>query len=212
MTDDNTDNGEETASKNDRTDGIGFVVDDHQQIDKNKCGDKRSSKVSEGIMDGNGNTIFQCHAFNGGCPETVTINNLAPGSYWVNARVVDSDWTTVLCEAAVDPVVGNAPRVGNPNNGIKLNNAKLAPASFGLYPNPAQEEVNISLNDYLQRNVEIQVIDQLGNVMKSVKIQNVSNTHTTIPLNAIQSGIYYVRILSDGLKPSGKKMIVNKMF
>ena len=43
-----------------------------------------------GIFDDFGNTIFECHAFNGGCPSVVTVDNLAPGRYWVSGRVVDS--------------------------------------------------------------------------------------------------------------------------
>ncbi len=169
-----------------------------------------------GILDDNGNQIFSCHAFNGGCPTTVRVDGLAPGTYWVNANVVDSDWVTVLCDAFEDPVVGGAARLGNGNINEKTVKQSIsveaAAPGFTLYPNPATETANVSLIGYEGKDVTIQMIDFSGKSVKSVEIDNVQDTKIAIPINRMSNGIYTIRVLSTGIKPVGKKMIVNKRF
>ena len=135
---------------------------------------------------------------------------------WVNANVVDNDFTTILCDAFQDVAVGGQ---GRANNGIivaekekqSIEIASVAP-NFKVYPNPASESVNVSLNGYLGKNVTIQMIDYTGRTVKSFEIDNVETTVYTIPIDRYSNGIYTVRILSEGIKPIGKKMIVNKQF
>ena len=169
-----------------------------------------------GIYDDFGNVIYECHAFNGGCPATVTVNDLAPGVYWVSGRVIDSDWVTVLCEAFEDPVVGGGARVGDGNIKVETEKQIVAPADlapdFKVYPNPASESVNVALNGYLGKDVTIQMIDYTGRPLKSIDIDNVETTSYTIPIDRMSNGIYTIRILSQGIKPIGKKMIVNRQF
>ena len=169
----------------------------------------RGAYPTVGILDDNGNSLFSCHAFNGGCPETVRVDGLAPGVYWVNANVVDSDWVTVLCSAFEDPIVGGGARLGNGTTNFK---GEAIAKDFMLYPNPASNAVNVSLNGYIGKDVTIQMIDYTGRPLKSIEIDNVETTSYTIPINRISNGIYTIRVLSEGIKPIGKKMIVNKQF
>jgi len=169
-----------------------------------------------GILDDSGNQIFSCHTFNGGCPTTVRVDGLAPGTYWVNANVIDSDWVTVLCDAFEDPVVGGQGRESNgtinpvqEKQSITINEVAH---DFTLFPNPANEKVNVSLMGYEGKDVTIQMIDYTGKPVKSVAIDNVSDTNVAIPIDRFSNGIYTVRIISAGMKPVGKKMIVNKRF
>ena len=168
-----------------------------------------------GIYDDFGNVIYECHAFNGGCPETVTVDNLASGVYWVSGRVIDNDWVTILCEDFVDITIGQAREVDN-SNGVKAERVlnKIAVSSkapnFGIFPNPAQDALNVSLTDFVGKDIQIQVIDQLGKPVRSIKVDDVAEAYQTIDLLNMNNGIYTVRILSDGLKPVGKKVIVNK--
>ncbi len=169
-----------------------------------------------GILDDNGNSLFSCHAFNGGCPETVRVDGLAPGTYWVNANVVDSDWVTVLCTAFEDPIVGGGAKMGNGNTNAELVKQRIEVETiakdFNVYPNPASEVVNVSLDGYIGKDVTIQMIDYTGRPLKSIEIDNVETTSYTIPINRMSNGIYTIRVLSEGIKPIGKKMIVNKQF
>ncbi len=169
-----------------------------------------------GISDDFGNVVYQCHVFNGGCPTTVRVDGLAPGTYWVNARVVDTDWVTVLCEAAEDPVVGGGAKMSNGNNNFQVEGHNVETTNevvdFTLYPNPANETMNVSLVGYEGKDVTIQMIDFSGKPVKSVSIDSVNDTKVAIPIESVSNGIYTVRILSNGIKPVGKKMIVNKRF
>lgn len=83
---------------------------------------------------------------------------------------------------------------------------------FGIFPNPAQETVNVSLKGYEGKDIEIQVVNQFGSKVQSVRLNNVTDATHQLELNTVQNGIYSLWIFTDGRRPVSKKMIVNKMY
>ncbi len=83
---------------------------------------------------------------------------------------------------------------------------------FGIFPNPAQETVNVSLKGYEGKDIEIQVVNQFGAKVQSVRLNNVTDSTHQLELNTVQNGIYSLWIFTDGRRPVSKKMIVNKMY
>ena len=83
---------------------------------------------------------------------------------------------------------------------------------FGIFPNPAQETINVSLKGYEGKNIEIQVVNQFGARVQSVRLNNVTDSTHQLELNTVQNGIYSLWIFTDGRRPVSKKMIVNKMY
>jgi len=169
-----------------------------------------------GVFDNRGNVIFECHAFNGGCPTTVRVDNLDPGVYWVNANVADNNFST-LCQNSQDIRLGLGSRIAVENAEISETKQKenvlyeeKAIADFSVYPNPASESVTVSLGDYIGKDINIQFINQLGQIVNAIQLDNVEDTSYTIGLNGFNGGIYSVLILSEDTKPMAKKMIVNK--
>ena len=83
---------------------------------------------------------------------------------------------------------------------------------FGLFPNPAQESVNISLQRFEGKNITIRMIDQFGKELKSIELNNVAEHTYRLPLEGINNGIYSLWIFTENRKPASKKFIVNKMY
>ena len=80
---------------------------------------------------------------------------------------------------------------------------------FGLFPNPAQESINIALKRFEGKNATIRLIDAFGKELKSVRLENISQGTFNMPLN-VGNGIYTLWIQTDNSKPVAKKFIVNK--
>ncbi len=82
---------------------------------------------------------------------------------------------------------------------------------FGLFPNPAQEEVMISLKGYEGRQTTVQLIDQLGHVLLEEQVDGNSPNHH-IGLRDFRNGFYAVWIFAERRRPIGKCLIINKMY
>ena len=84
--------------------------------------------------------------------------------------------------------------------------------TFGLFPNPAQEQVHISLKGFYGKDVEIQLVDQLGQRVRTTKLEAVSENFHTLDLSNLQNGIHAIWVFADGHRPIGKKLIVNRSY
>lgn len=104
---------------------------------------------------------------------------------------------------------GNSTFVDNINvSGILgVSENELANA-ISLYPNPALNEVNISINDASFSNIEITVVNSLGQKLQYLNgaVQNETNT-VTIDVSNYASGLYFVNITADGSTLSKKLLI-----
>ena len=83
---------------------------------------------------------------------------------------------------------------------------------FGLFPNPAAEAVNISLKRYENLSGKLQLINQLGQVLREEQLPANGDLNYELSLNGIQNGIYSVWIFAESKRPVGKKLIVRKMY
>ncbi|MFA6932825.1 MAG: T9SS type A sorting domain-containing protein, partial [Bacteroidales bacterium] len=81
---------------------------------------------------------------------------------------------------------------------LSINNVENN-ASFGVYPNPANDFVTISEAN----GAEVKVIDMLGRTLIS---KVVKSTNETISINDLQTGMYMIQIVKDG-QTSSQKLI-----
>jgi len=85
----------------------------------------------------------------------------------------------------------------------------LTDASFGLYPNPAKDNVTITFNNVEAGNYEMTIEDVKGQkvVNEVITVKNrISNK--VIDLSKIESGIYFVKVVN-GSSIVTKKLVVN---
>lgn len=78
-------------------------------------------------------------------------------------------------------------------NNCTSSNELTAESSFLIYPNPAQDEINIKTNGFIYESARI--INSIGQIIKTIKLDN--QTLTTIDLENLQNGFYFLEIKGD---------------
>jgi len=76
-----------------------------------------------------------------------------------------------------------------------------------IYPNPANDFLNIDYNKNGDDVVEISIIDQFGRVINSINGLSNGFNHNTINVSNLQSGVYYVRFTTNGFSKSERVVI-----
>jgi hypothetical protein len=97
----------------------------------------------------------------------------------------------------------------NINNNVLtgITNMNFDALNYNVYPNPATDAVNIHLTNDKTENVSVIVLNNLGQVIKSAELGNVSEVNYALSTFDLQSGIYYVKT-SIGDRSSTKKLII----
>jgi hypothetical protein len=90
-----------------------------------------------------------------------------------------------------------------PSNNIPASSNRLAnnsitttsePQTVHVYPNPAKDELTISISSESVNNYKVELIDLLG---KIVLTENVNANLYSLPLKGIDPGIYICRVLNE---------------
>jgi hypothetical protein len=80
-------------------------------------------------------------------------------------------------------------------------------ADLFISPNPSNGQFSVAINDLPAGNYQLDLMDMLGRVIKSEKMQTsgsfIKNYNESLP-----AGLYYVRLM-DGVSSSTKKIVVN---
>lgn len=137
-------------------------------------------------------------------------NSNEPESHgWIQYRVkskstVDPLATTIHNTASIyfdfnDPIVTNDAII-EPSTGI----ANITSFDFNLFPNPANDNVTISLPRTFE-NALVEVNDLCGRHVAQYKL---SNDRLIIPLDAFANGAYYVQLVSEEKIVGVKKLVV----
>jgi hypothetical protein len=80
---------------------------------------------------------------------------------------------------------------------------------IGLYPNPVTDHFRINLSSVQQGNLQISVINQVGQQQRSYnKFINKGYNTITLPVETLSPGIYFIVLNLNGNRQV-KKVIVN---
>ena len=77
---------------------------------------------------------------------------------------------------------------------VDIKKSSFPELNLTLYPNPTNTNLFVEFNE-MQQNLTIEVFDMLGNLVGGYTYTEI-NKYATIPVNALQSGIYLVKIQS----------------
>ncbi len=88
--------------------------------------------------------------------------------------------------------------------GIKEAQSKF---DFSVYPNPANDQLNVALTNQKAENVSVKILNNLGQMVKTIELGNSTSINKQIDLTDLSSGIYIVKT-SIGSSSSSKKLIV----
>lgn len=91
---------------------------------------------------------------------------------------------------------------------LGIEDTKLNSTQITLYPNPAQGEVTISLQNAITTPVEITLTDITGRVVKREQINNSVQTVYKLNVSNIPSGFYLVKLVGKGMSYYNAKLQV----
>jgi endoglucanase len=78
---------------------------------------------------------------------------------------------------------------------------------WSVYPNPAQDKVQVQLGGQLTGDVAVDLLDASGKVIKSIRLnKTTSESLQTLPLNDLANGLYFIRLKANGLNEVKKIM------
>lgn len=83
-------------------------------------------------------------------------------------------------------------------------NAELESMNFFIYPNPARNEINVSMKEFMPSLIQIYSIT--GQVLRTERIYS---THTIISTEELPAGMYLLE-LSDGVNRSVKSLVISR--
>ena len=78
-----------------------------------------------------------------------------------------------------------------------------------LFPNPAKGRVSINIQGAEEKQVTIQVFDQLGRLRLSRSINQLTNTTAFLNVGSLSKGLYYVYIQVEGKPLATKQLLIS---
>ena len=137
--------------------------------------------------------VFGC-AYN--CGDSQTASDLENGNYMV--RVYDDSWN-LICDQGVDL-------------GAESRNRESSLKTFTVYPNPAQEELFIDLQEFDAAEVQIAIANLYGQVVYQQKIESLANHTVAISLDNFSNGIYLVNLRAGNRIIKSEKLLVQRLY
>ena len=90
---------------------------------------------------------------------------------------------------------------------LSITDYQYLTSDIQIYPNPAEEIINIKFGNNLQTKMPIEVFDSLGKQVLSIDSSEIQNGSLTKNINSLQSGIYLVKVQLENTTVT-KKIIV----
>jgi hypothetical protein len=84
---------------------------------------------------------------------------------------------------------------------VGINELSANPFGLNIFPNPAADQLNITLNANVQ-NATVRVTDALGRVVIEQKMNFAARAQQRLDIEALESGVYHITLTQDGLKSS----------
>ncbi|MEO1262984.1 MAG: MopE-related protein [Bacteroidota bacterium] len=82
--------------------------------------------------------------------------------------------------------------------------------SFTIIPNPANNFAKIDLHDYLEKNAEIKIVNNFGQVIQEFYLENILSKYFQMDLRDLKEGHYFVWVMVEDRKPVAKQLIIGK--
>jgi len=82
--------------------------------------------------------------------------------------------------------------------------------TFEVYPNPTGGELNVDLTQYIGRAVRVEVYSLEGKLLQFNEIDEVQTTMEQMNLSDHHSGMYLVKVKSDGLPDATKRVVLQR--
>ena len=81
---------------------------------------------------------------------------------------------------------------------------------FGAFPNPASDELNINLSEYLGKTVDIVLYNTFGKIITRTHLENVANPVHRLEVNDFAAGQYLIKVSAEGKRDATQQVIIQK--
>jgi pimeloyl-ACP methyl ester carboxylesterase len=149
----------------------------------------------------------------------------------VNPLSIEQCFFTPQADEWRKEIIDLTPYIGNDNAYVKFNyisamggsiyvdNARIGegmptgiddtkqPFTFGMYPNPANDKVTITLND--TRDAKVTIYDSLGKMVMSKSAENALDNQFSLDLTQLENGFYVIET-GNGSQKATKKLLINR--
>ena len=149
--------------------------------------------------------VFEC---NGKCGFGQTVSNLPAGTYYVD--VYDKSWHLICDDIEVTLAEGSLQSTINEERSrisqTTINNNNQASLDgVSIYPNPAQDNLAIDIDDTKYPKGQLYFSDSFGRLVKEVSLKQIGET---IPLTDLKNGIYQLYFVEYGKIVSTKRLVI----
>jgi hypothetical protein len=149
--------------------------------------DSTSSSITVDASGGTGDLYYTLNPDSIETNTTGEFTSLSPGTYFV--EITDDN--------NCGPVVSRDIEISSKSSGI---NTLQQQYNFRLYPNPARQKVQMSIELDGHTNMKVQIINVLGNTVYQKEFRGVRNSWTnSLDLTDYNTGLYFVKIYMDGI-------------
>jgi GEVED domain/Secretion system C-terminal sorting domain len=83
------------------------------------------------------------------------------------------------------------------------------PAEFGIYPNPAQNNITVDMAGFTGRNGTLSFFNTLGVKVKEINLTEQSVAMMNVNLSDLSEGQYFVQIAVEGKRASTQRLVIN---
>jgi mucin-19 len=140
---------------------------------------------------------------------------LVATNYQQNSTVTATFSNVGFTGSNVPPLVGASTPLStlepatNASTPLSTNNEQRS-TDFQVYPNPTSGELNVNLAQYAGRAVCLEVYSLTGQLLRLVEIEEVQTGIEQLDLSALQSGMYLVKVKSDGLPEVTRRIVLTR--
>lgn len=91
------------------------------------------------------------------------------------------------------------------NNFTGINSEKLLTSHLNIYPNPANDRINITFDNSGLKRIEIKIFDIIGRTVYERGFTNINrSTNLSLDISEFRSGIYFIQLKTDKVIYYGK--------
>lgn len=113
----------------------------------------------------------------------------------------------VLCffyEICYEDELEVASDMGAPRSQMMGTDSQSETSHIQVYPNPVDDNLTLFISELPKGTTTFQLFDAMGRNMIS---QSITNTHTTINFSKLSQGLYFYRVLNDGVAVGSGKVV-----
>ena len=95
---------------------------------------------------------------------------------------------------------------------VQLVNFDIDLQSLAVFPNPAREELFVSLKAHAGQTANLQIINTYGQVVRQLAIDEIPAEAIRLDLGDVQNGLYHLSIQVDNSNVISKKVLVSRLY